>query len=148
MDVPRSSKPMRRDRYSRTAPIMAALVYWLASWSFKPGKRDRYPHAAPIDAVRPATCEAFEASKLGSTPRTAASNPMPPARTRLSYGCQGGSAPPFGTMLPMLDGKEHADCESVGKCSNHCGSTNYRISSAGERRSPKPRQRGFDPCIR
>jgi hypothetical protein len=41
-------------------------------------------------------------------------NALPPARKRLSYGCQARSTRARATMLTMLDGNEQRDCESRG----------------------------------
>ena len=137
MDVPRSSKPKRRDRCSLTAPEISSvrLRKDVCPSSRKMGVQ--VPHAGPnrrseIDTrkerqflwpVRSMVGRKFlrlptwvrflhrlpRYLRRGSIFHTDAS----PDRHRVSG--------PF--TLPMLDGNEHADCDSVGFCSNQKGST-------------------------
>lgn len=143
MDVHQSSKLRRRDRSSLPAPWslrLAARMPGLSSWGGGFDSRRLYQLMRTVR--RPA--RVLSLGVLGSTPRSAAI-PMPPARKRLSYGCQAGSAPAFGTMLDMLDGKGRRDCESRAAGSIPASSTNYRCA-LGAGRSPKLRQQGSIPC--
>ena len=104
-------------RHRASAPWSVSLLARI-SGLHPEGSGSKPLRSAIFDAAPPARTPAFEAGQLGSTPR-AASIPILPGKGRLSQG--------RATMLVMLDGKGHADCDSVGRGSNPQASTNSGV---------------------
>ena len=132
-----ASNQRSRGRHPASAPFHGPLVQRHSIPGLHPGDDGSVPSWSAISMRHHRRGGGpLKPAEIGSTP-IAAAIPMPPARKRLSYGCQGGSAPPFGTMLTTPDGNGHASCDLVGFCSNQNVSTNYRWAQ-GAMRTPNP----------